>query len=239
MAPPLPFLMRSMRYSSLRSEFDSFGPLPWWRPPSGWQKPQVVANICWPLMSSGEAPAPGGFADGLAGGLAADVDCAGAEADSHGQMMAVAAMITNCIRIPSSMQTGTGGRERSLPPSPWSLSSQREHDQRAGIFRHALEGLAVERNIFVGDQAAPTRRYGYILLAACHVADDAGIVAGAVVARPQLLAAFRIVGVHDAFGIRHEHQVAGGGEHAGERRLFIVDLPLHGAGHGIAGAKMT
>src|SRR6202163_3984416 len=235
MAPILPFLMRSMMNSSLRSDFDNFGPLPAARPPSWWQKPQVVANICSPSMSFGEASA-------CAGGLAvpAGVDCwAAAAVGSHGQMMAMAATITNRIRIPASVLTGKGGKEKSLPPTPSSLSFQREDNQGAGIFRAALVGLAIERDKLVGHQAAPARRYGNVLLATCHVADDAGIMAHAVVVRPELLAAIRTVGVHDSFGIRHEHQIARSGEDAGERRLLVVDLPLQGAADRIAGVEMT
>src|SRR3982074_1313921 len=153
--------------------------------------------------------------------------------------MAKKATITNNIRIPASVLTGKGGKERSLPPTPSSLLSQREDNQGAGIFRHALVGLAIERDKLVGHQAAPARRYGDVLLAACHVADDAGIMAHAVVARPELLASFRIVGVHDTFGIRHEYQIARGGEDAGERRRLVVDLPLLGAADRSAGVKMT
>src|SRR5258706_1246383 len=234
MAPILPFLMRSMINSSLRSDFDSFGPLPTARPPSWWQKPQVVANICWPSMSFGEASA-------CAGGLAdpTEVDCSATAVGSDGQMMAMEETITKRIRIPASVLTGKGGKEKSLPPTPSSLSSQREDNQGAGILRHALVGLAKERDKLVGHQTAPARRYGDVLLATCHVADDAGIMAHAVVARPKLLAAFRIVGVHDTFGIRHEYQIARGGEDAGERRRLVVDLPLLGAADLIAGVKMT
>src|SRR5690349_9465835 len=123
-------------------------------------------------MSFGEASAG---ACGLAG--CTEVDCASAATDSHEPMMAVEATITNRIRIPASVHTGTGGKERSLPPPPSSLSSQREDDQGAGVLRHALERLAVERDKLVGHQAAPARRYGNVLLAACHIADDAGIMA--------------------------------------------------------------
>src|SRR5258708_13979048 len=142
--------------------------------------------------------------------------------------MAKQATITKKIRIPESVLTSKGGRERSLPPMSSSLF-QREHNQGAGILRHALEGLAVERDVLVGHQAAPARRHGDVLLAARHVADDAGIVAHAVVVRPQLLAALGIVGVHDTFGIRHEHQIAGGGEAAAKRRPLVVYPPLLGA----------
>src|SRR6188472_257888 len=151
MVPVLPFLMRSMMYSSLRSEFDSFGPLPAARPPAWWQKPHVLANICSPSMSFGEASTD-------AGGLAVPAagDCATAAIDNHGQGMTTAATITNFIRIPASVQAGRGGRERSLPPPP--LSFQRKDDQGAGVLRHGLEGLAIERGILVGHQAAPPRR---------------------------------------------------------------------------------
>src|SRR3954463_7810996 len=101
MAPTLPFLMRSTMYSSLRSDFDSFGPLPAWRPPSWWQKPQVVANIFPPSMSSGEASACGAGFDAPTGG-----DCGANEAaGSPDQGMASAATITYGIRIPASAFT--------------------------------------------------------------------------------------------------------------------------------------
>src|SRR5260221_5551339 len=140
MAPILPFLMRSMMNSSLRSDFDSFGPLPAARPPSWWQKPQVVANICSPSMSFGEA-------SGCAGGFAvpAGVDCsATAGVDSHGQMMAMEATITNRIRIPASVLTGKGSTEKSLPPTPSSLQLHREANHGPPNLCHALEGLAIE-----------------------------------------------------------------------------------------------
>src|SRR3954470_15247436 len=110
MAPTLPLLIRSTMYSSLRSDFDSFGPLPAWRPPSWWQKPQVVANIFPPSMSSGEASACGsGFA------APAEVDCWANEAvDSHDEMMAREATITNAIRIPASVSTERA--ERRVDP---------------------------------------------------------------------------------------------------------------------------
>src|SRR5205085_4055153 len=76
---------------------------------------------------------------------------------------------------------GAAGTDRSLPPTPSSLS-EREDDQGTGILRHALEGLAIERDKLVGHQAAPARRYGDELLATGHVADDAGVVPHAVVA---------------------------------------------------------
>src|SRR5205814_10142125 len=85
----------------------------------------------------------------------------------------------------------------------------------------------------------PARRDGDVLFATGHVADDAGIMTAAIVARPELLAAVRIVGVDDTFAIRDENQIAGGGEYAGERRRLVVDLPLLGAADGIAGVEMT
>ena len=45
-APGLPFLMRLRMKSSSRLVSISCGPLPASRPPSEWQKPQVVANSC-------------------------------------------------------------------------------------------------------------------------------------------------------------------------------------------------
>src|ERR1700730_7095667 len=101
-------------------------------------------------------------------------------------MMAMAATITNRIRIPASVLTGKGGKEKSLPPTPSLLSSQREDNQGAGILRHALVGLAKKGDKAFGYQTPPARRYGDVLLATCHVADDAGIMAHAVVARPKL-----------------------------------------------------
>src|SRR5438445_8825926 len=185
-------------------------------------------------MSFGEAS---GFACGFTDPGEVDSSARAAVVDSRGQTMAREATITNTIRIPASVLTGKGGKERSLPPTPSSF--QREDNQGTGILRHALEGLAIERDKLVGHQAAPARRYGDILLATGHVADDAGIMSHAVVARPQLFAAVRIVGVHDTFGVRHEYQIARGGENARERGLLVVDFPLLGASDGIAGAEMT
>ena len=105
MAPALPFLMRSMMYSSLRSEFQF------------WPPALMAAAV---LM----AEAAGGrehllAIDVVRRGLglrrracgAAAVDCwASAAIDSHDQMMAGDATITNGIRIPVSVR-GKGGRE--------------------------------------------------------------------------------------------------------------------------------
>src|SRR4051812_24757171 len=121
-------------------------------------------------MSFGEASA---CAAGFAGPV--EVDCWANEAiDSHGQMMANEATITKGIRIPESISPQ--GRQGEIDPCrlrPSSLS-EREHNQGTGIFRHALEGFAIERDKLVGHQAAPARRYGNVLLATGHVADDAG-----------------------------------------------------------------
>src|SRR5689334_9318964 len=124
----------------------------------------MVANIFWPSMSFGEASACGG-------GLAepAGADCWASEAaGSPGQMMARQAAITNGIRIPGSALTARaapqarqriarqGGRGPidPLSPTPSSLS-EREDNQSTGILRHALEGLAIQRDKLVGHQAAP------------------------------------------------------------------------------------
>src|SRR5260370_37080594 len=112
MEPILPFLMRSMMNSSLRSDFANFGPLPAARPPSWWQKPQVVANICSPSMSLDEA-------SGCAGGLAnpAEVDCsAAAVVGSDGQMVASEHTITNRARIPPSGLTVHAEKQKRRPP---------------------------------------------------------------------------------------------------------------------------
>src|SRR4029079_10184823 len=102
MAPTLPFLIRYTMHASLRWDFDSFGPLPAWRPPSWWQKPQVVANIFPPSMSSGEASACG---SGLE--APAELDCWANEAVSSPDQRMARATITNGIRIPASAFTAT------------------------------------------------------------------------------------------------------------------------------------
>src|SRR5258706_15460249 len=122
---------------------------------------------------------------------------------------------------------------------PSLLLLKREYEQGAGILRKALEGLAPQRRKLVGHQAAPTGRHGDILLAAGHVADDAGVVAHAVAMRPQFLSGLGVVGVHDAFAVRHEQEIAAGGEDAGERRLLVVDLPFLGARYRVAGVEAT
>src|SRR3954466_556994 len=101
-------------------------------------------------MSFGEAASAG--ACGLA--VPAGDDCARVALCSQGQLKATAVTITNAIRIPVPVQSGNGGKETSLPPSPTSLPLQREDNQGAGILRHALEGLAIERDVLVGHQAA-------------------------------------------------------------------------------------
>src|SRR6185437_8613359 len=101
---------------------------------------------------------------------------------------------------------------------------QRIHDQRAGILRHTLERLAEDAGIIVAHQTAPAGRHRDVLLAAGGVADDAADMAKTVIVRPQLLAGRRVIGVQDAGRVRHEDEVAGGREHAGERRLRIAHL---------------
>src|SRR5258708_18306317 len=112
-------------------------------------------------------------------------------------------------------------------------------DERAAVLRHALERLAEGRAIVVGRHAAPAGDHGDVLLAVGAVADDAAVMPDAVGMRPQLLAALRIVGVEDTLGIRHEDEIAGGREHAGQGRYAILDFPFLLAGHGVARVEMT
>ena len=102
---------------------------------------------------------------------------------------------------------------------PSMAGRQRVDDQRAGIHRHGLARLAEQRAVAFADQAAPARRDGDILLAARGVADDAAGMADAVVVRPQLLSGLGVIRVRDARRVRQEHEVAGGGQHARQRRL--------------------
>src|SRR5436190_4202086 len=150
----------------------------------------MLWNTCSPSRSFGEASGCGGLTD--PGGLAVSVSAA---FDSNGQMMASQATIANRIRIVASVLSGRDGRDRSMPSSPLSQLFQREHNQGAGVLRHALEGLAIKRDKLVGYQAAPSHRNGNVLLAAGHVADNAAVVTHAVVMVPELLAVLRIVGV--------------------------------------------
>src|SRR5260370_39881333 len=52
------------------------------------------------------------------------------------------------------------------------LLRQREHDQRAGVLRHALVGLAVKVRVRLGNHAAPALRHGVVLLTAAALAYD-------------------------------------------------------------------
>src|SRR5215471_442819 len=130
---------------------------------------------------------------------------------------------------------GATGRKAVRPPILLLLEC--EHEQGAGVLRHALEGLAPQRCKLVRHQAAPAGRYRNVLLAASHVADDAGVVAHAVIVRPQFLSGFGVVGVHNALAVRNEQQIAAGGENTGERRFFVVDLPLLLTGYRVAGLE--
>src|SRR5260370_9828003 len=114
MEPILPFLMRSMMNSSLRSVFDSFGPLPAARPPSWWQKPQVVANICSPSISLDEA-------SGCAGGLAdpAGVGCSAPPAVGRPrQIMASKPTTTHTLPTPPPAPTPHPHTPTPPPPTP-------------------------------------------------------------------------------------------------------------------------
>src|SRR6476619_1720105 len=139
MAPTLPFLIRSTMYSSLRSDFDSFGPLPAWRPPSWWQKPQVVANIFPPSMSAGEASACGsGFE------APTEFDCWANEAvDRNGHMMARQAKITNGIRIPASVITAKAA-------TLLAHGRQGEIDPRRPRHLHCLSAKTTSAPVFFG-----------------------------------------------------------------------------------------
>src|SRR5216684_9110138 len=181
MAPGLPFLMRSIRYSSLRLLPASFGALPPLRPPLSWQKPHKVPNICWPSMSLGEASGAGASDLPAWPGAGTWACCAGAAIGGTESATHTNAAAPNF--------RGIAGR-----CSCRALLRQREHHQRAGVLRHALVGLAVKAGIGVGHHAAPPGRDGDVLLAAGAVADDAAVVADAVVVRPQLLAGLGVVG---------------------------------------------
>src|SRR5258708_13071490 len=97
------------------------------------------------------------------------------------------------------------GRDARGPRSgrgrPSLLLLEREHEQRAGILRKALERLAPQRRKFVGHQAAPTGRHRNVLLAAGHVADDAGVVAHALPMPPQFLSALAVLRVPTSFPV--------------------------------------
>src|ERR1700674_318883 len=70
---------------------------------------------------------------------------------------------------------------------------QREDLEHAGILRHLRVHAAEERRVVVSCKAAEARRYGNVLLALGHVADDAAVMALAVVVAPQFLAGTRVV----------------------------------------------
>src|SRR6266478_654564 len=238
MAPGLPLRIRATMKSSLRLVPASFGPLPSVRPPSWWQKPHTEANRVGPSMSLGDASGGGG-AVVLAAALG--LCCAQTQATGSATVTSTAPVRRIDIHITSAGGPPTlppfAGEEGRAGGRPSLLLLEREHEQGAGILRHALEGLAPQRRKLVGHQAAPTGRHGDVLLAAGHVADDAGVVAHAVAMRPQFLSGLGVVGVHDAFAVRHAKEIAAGGENAGERRLLVVDLPLLGARHRIAGVE--
>src|SRR6266478_7882480 len=80
-----------------------------------------------------------------------------------------------------------GGDGAGAPAPPRLGSLQREHHDRAGVLRHALERLAEERSELVTHQRSPAGGHRDVLLALGRVADDAAVVADAVVVRPELL----------------------------------------------------
>src|SRR6266436_3991875 len=238
MAPGLPLRMRATMKSSLRLVPASFGPLPSVRPPSWWQKPHTPANRVGPSMSLGDASGGGG-AVALAGGLGLCCAQTPATESASANVASTAPVRRIGIHI-----TSAGGPHATLRRKrgrvggrPSLLLLEREYEQGAGVLRKAVEGLAPQRRKLVGHQAAPTGRHGNVLLAAGHVADNSGVVAHAVAMRPQFLPGLGVVGVHDAFAVRHEKKIAAGGEDAGERRLLVVDLPLLGACHRVAGVE--
>ena len=64
-------------------------------------------------------------------------------------------------------------------------------------------------------------------------------MSGAVVVVPQFGASFGIVGVNYAAGVRHEHEITPGRQHARNRRLWVANLPLLSPGHRVARVKMA
>src|SRR5258708_27888824 len=254
MAPGLPLRIRAMMKSSLRLVPASFGPLPSVRPPSWWQKPHTEANRGGPAMSLGDASGGGG-AVALAAGLG--FSCAQTQAAENASANVASTAPVRRIDIHITSAGGPHPGTAGVPPAPAKekkdaggtpavprvegrpslLLLEREHEQGAGILRHALEGLAPQRRKLVGHQPTPTGRHRDVLLAAGHVADDSGVVAHAVAMRPQFLSGLGVVGVHHAFAVRHEKEIAAGGDDAGERRFLVVDLPLLRARHRIAGVE--
>src|SRR5882757_716470 len=108
-----------------------------------------------------------------------------ARGDRLGQITAREATITNNTRI-SSIRIEWQRRQGAIPAANAFaiMLFKRVDNQGADILGLVLVGLAIERGKLVSHQTATARRYGDILLAPCHIADDAGIMARAVVVRP-------------------------------------------------------
>src|SRR4051812_39986656 len=208
----------------------SCGPLPARRPPSSWHQPQTLPKKCATSASLLR--------------LASALACGDTKPESPATPMphasaATALLVFRKRPIPHLR----GGREPKPPPLTLSrmsrASGQRVGDEITLVRRHALEWLAEYFGVVIADQRAPARGYRDVLLALRGVADNPADMADPVIVRPQLGAVAAVVGMEDASRIRHEHQIAAGGEQRGQGRLGKVDPPLHLARHRIARVHVT
>src|ERR1700730_5724513 len=112
-------------------------------------------------------------------------------------------------------------------------------DQRTLIGGHARPRLAVEHLVIVAGEAAPSGCNRDVLLAVRHIADDAAVVALAVVVLPQLGAGACVERVQPAARVGHAHEVAFRRQQAREGGLGVFALPLYRTCDRITRADVT
>src|SRR4029453_5390263 len=143
-----------------------------------------------------------GSVPGLAAG-AGDRSCPCATAAARVRTMASAR-----VRPIEKMLPRRGGGGAPTPPA--AAFPQREYPQGARVLRHALERLAEERTELVAHEGPPAGGHGDVLLALGRVADDAAVVADAVVVHPEYLPTLGVERAQPAPRVRHEDEVPAG-----------------------------
>src|SRR4030095_5019737 len=109
--------------------------------------------------------------------------------------------------------------EESTPTGPVLL--EREDEDRAA--RREVLDLGPQGRVQTQDQRAQAAGDRDVLLAVHRIADRAAPMAGAGTEVPELRPAVAVVRPHDPFDVTVDHEVAGGGQHAADRRVLWGD----------------
>src|SRR4030095_5212109 len=144
-------------------------------------------------------------------------------------------------RMGAAASNDTPRRDRRSPVPPrcaeWTTLLEREDEDRAA--RREVLDLGPQGRVETQDQRAEAAGHRDVLLAVHRVADRAAPMAGPRAEVPELRAAVAVIRAHHPFEVAVNHEVAGGGQHAADRRVLEADGPLALAGHRIARVKVA